>query len=313
MANARLLDVEAAVAVTQEELTEVLRAWPNFGCFSIFMTHPVHAPKDIAVKIFPLCLIAAQLLIPMALTYSFFMRFMQSDDRTQLTSLFCPQIALTQERVLAIAIALIYSVRSSMAFRGKSIELDPSTPLDSLPPAKAAELRLRERSGVLHSPLNDYGQVDEFMSVSYEGLVYLLNLWLTLHSPDGSTGGDLNRTSDTLIDVIAASLALQFAIELPEEFKERYFDYYGQAVARVWSEKLHAQHSSLMLSCHEVDGQGRLRDVPWAQLRFGSCSKGMRFCLFLLWYVPEIAIAKVLSWAVPIICRVCIVYLPVCI
>ena len=77
----------------------------------------------------------------------------------------------------------------------------------------------------------------------------------------------------------------------------------------------HAQaHLGLVaLSCHEVDGQGRLRDVPWAQLRFGSCSKGMRFCLFLLWYVPEIAIAKVLSWAVPIICRVCIVYLPVCI
>ena len=338
MADARLLDVEVATPggegegdspVSRDELTAVLLAWPCFGCFSIFLLHPVRCLHDVYVKLFPLAVLTAQLLIPIALMYRFVMRFEQLEGPKGFKDFFCPRHALIQERLLAVAIALIYSFRSSMNFRGRRIEADPDAKAgighglcapqeadaNALPAAKAAELRLRDRSGVLHSPLNDYGQVDEFMAISYEGLVYVLNLWLTLHSPDGvhsSTGG-LNQTSDALIDVIGASLALQFAIDLTEEFKARYFDYYGDAVERVWSERLHTQHSSLMLSCHVVDGRGRLQDVPWSQLRFGSVGQRLRFGLFLIWYVPEILVTRLVSRTVPYFCFVCIFYLPTCI
>ena len=53
--------------------------------------------------------------------------------------------------------------------------------------------------------------------------------------------------------------------------------------------------------------------MPWSQLRFEDVGHRLRFVAFLLCYLPEIAIAQFLSWAVPIICRICIGYLPYCI
>ena len=53
--------------VTFKELNDVLRAWPNFGAFSIFMTHPLISWQDGVTKLLPLALIIAQSLLPLGL------------------------------------------------------------------------------------------------------------------------------------------------------------------------------------------------------------------------------------------------------
>ena len=49
------------------ELCDILRDWPTFGLFNIFMCHPRGTVWEAMVKILPLFLIVAQLLIPAAL------------------------------------------------------------------------------------------------------------------------------------------------------------------------------------------------------------------------------------------------------
>ena len=229
--------------------------------------------------------------------------------------LLCPQVATPQLRVIAAAIAIVYVVRACTVFRGKWIELTSGEwARDSLPEEKAAEMRLRERSGVLHSPLNDYGQVDEFFAVSYEGLMMLLNLWCIL------------TKSPNVVDVISNSLALQFAISLTAELKEAYFTYYGQAISHIWQQRLHRRHSPLLLSCHRVDEHTGRLIVPTmlaeAQHRRGTTSSGSpysgwrqrrMYALFLLCYVPEFLVAMALRVCVPVVCVCCVVYLPACI
>jgi hypothetical protein len=315
--------------LTFKELNNVLRAWPNFGAFSIFMTHPLISCPDVVTKLLPLLLIIAQILLPLSLVMNAVNDFtcldangtahaippadhepmqMQQNFSSCAEMLLCPKVAAPQLRMIAAAIALVYVVRACTVFRGKWVELTSGEgERDSLPEDEAAEMRQRERSGVLQSPLNDYGRVDEFFAVSYEGLMMLLNLWLIL------------TKSANVVDVVSNSLALQFVVSLTPEFKDAYFTYYGQAVVHIWRQRLHRRHSPLLLSCHRVDERtGRLVEpTTWAEVRAYSSYSGWRqrgmYALFLLWYVPEILVALALRPLVPLVCAVCVVYLPVCI
>ena len=57
------------------ELRDVLLGWQTFGLFSIFMTHPLDSRKDYFIKMLPLLLLVAQLLIPSFLFASAYAKY----------------------------------------------------------------------------------------------------------------------------------------------------------------------------------------------------------------------------------------------
>ena len=59
------------------KLKDILLKWPTFGLFAIFMTHPLSSRRDYVVKVMPLLLLVAQLLIPTFLFASAFANYDQ--------------------------------------------------------------------------------------------------------------------------------------------------------------------------------------------------------------------------------------------
>lgn len=287
-------NAENYATLSLDELTEVLSAWPNFGCFAIAVTHPMRPLSGAYVRICALCVTLAQVLIPISLLSNAMITSHAQDiagrggwcpgvtNSTDSTG-YLPGCAGIEERLLASAICLMYLARSSLLFRGKLIEghMNEEADIhDGLPTATAEMMRRRLHSGVLFSYLNDLGQVDEFMNVSYDGLLHLLNIWLIFQSQG-------------IINLISNSLITQFAMSLDDEFKALYFQYQNAAIRSIIARGWHRAGSGLQ--------NDRFR-----------CGFNVRTCCCMLLYPPEIFISALLGVLVPITSLVCVVYVPLC-
>jgi hypothetical protein len=263
--------------LTERELTDILRRWPNFGCFSIAVCHPWRPLSGALIKLCAFCVILAQLLIPVSLLVS-----LEDGFETSLGS-WCPGGGRTEERVLAAAICLMYFSQTFLSFYNKITEMamnDETDVHDGLPEETANAFRARVQSGVLQSRLNDFGQVDEFMHVSYDALLHLLNIWLVFQSRG-------------TVNVISNCLITQFAMALDDEFKVAYFAQFNGAIRAAIARKWHCAGSAL-----------------WVEdFRCGCNAK--TFALVLL-YLPEIGSSLLLGGLVPVVCAVCVFYVPIC-
>eukprot|EP00964_Phaeocystis_antarctica_P026895 scaffold15140_cov63-Phaeocystis_antarctica.AAC.1 len=79
------------------ELRDILLGWESFGLFCIFMTHPLRSRQDYFMKMLPLLLLVAQLLIPSFLFASAFANYDQG---------LCPGTGSTEIKVLQSALAV---------------------------------------------------------------------------------------------------------------------------------------------------------------------------------------------------------------
>ena len=125
------------------------------------------------------------------------------------------------------SIASMYTARSALIFISKYERWSSLTFVHSedCMPAQAIEIISRWELKLPLSILNRWGQIDDFMAVQYEGMLYLLNLWLVFISRDS-------------IDMVLNSLAMEMVMKLDDEFKEYYFKANGQATMYVFKNGL---------------------------------------------------------------------------
>jgi len=211
----------------REQLHEVLSEWPTYGMFNIFMTHP--GP----LRVLPLLVLLAQIIIPLALvahTYS------KSEGG------WCPGSAETSMKALMFGVSLVYAYRGAVTFAVKYASFTSYTMVgsDFLGPLFRNRLKKRHDHLVIFSKLNNYGQVDDFMDISYEAMISMLNLWLVFLAREPQ-------------DVVLNSLAMEFVAKLDDEFKEFYMGHFAQSVTNILDRKLHLPS---------------FEDVSWAFMAF---------------------------------------------
>ena len=213
-------------------LHEQLRRWPTFGLFNIFMCHPADTLKNSVLKMLPLVLLVAQCTIPLALFLSQYDSYHGG---------YCPNIGTLTEKILMFAIAIMYTARSTLIFISKYERWNSLQFLRSRDcmPIQAKQILHDWESRLPLSILNRWGQVDDFMSVQYEGSLYLLNLWLVF-------------ISHSSMDMVLNSLAMEMVMKLDDEFKDYYFKANGQATMYVYENELNTK-------MYDPDGEIRER------------------------------------------------------
>lgn len=204
-----------------EALRNVLLASHTFGLFNIFMTHPPGI-----VKILPLIVLLIQVVVPLSL---FVEEYKNYDGGL------CPGTADVSMRLLMGGVASLYFVRSTMTYMTKLLQfcagcVNLEYYKETLSPDLRKEIDDCRASGVIHSVLNDYGQVDDFMEIVYEGMITLLNLWLVF-------------VADEALDIVLNSIAMEFLAKIDNEFKDQYFKFSARAVSAILKQGLHKKPS----------------------------------------------------------------------
>ena len=101
-------------------------------------------------------------------------------------------------KILMSAVSIVYFVRSALIFGNKMLDFCSTESIGKLNPGLDAPMVKRNDSGVVESVLNEYGQIDDIMTICYESAVYLLNLWLVF-------------LADDAIDVVLNALAMELS------------------------------------------------------------------------------------------------------
>ena len=141
-------------------LRDSLLQYPNFALVNICVYHPADSFVELLIKISPLLVTFVQMTIPLAL--------LAADPPDHDT--ICPASASPPEKALMAAIAVMYFYRSLLMFTSRLRQTCAGKPRGD---------SFRSPQNRFHGTvLNSYGQFDEFMLITYEGSVYLLNMWL---------------------------------------------------------------------------------------------------------------------------------------
>mmetsp|Transcript_36059 Transcript_36059/g.92914 ORF Transcript_36059/g.92914 Transcript_36059/m.92914 type:complete len:277 (+) Transcript_36059:175-1005(+) len=268
------VDLEGKVASTEDsldrKLARALMEWPTFGLFSIFKTHPSIGIANKMIKLSALLLLVVQIVIPVALFLS---------KKAEYDSGYCPDVATPSLKVLFSTIALLYTIRTASTISSKCVHWDNSSDENSVGPMMEQVLRERTELGLGGSRLNDIGQFDAVMTLSYDALLYILNLWFIFIEEDP-------------VEMVMNALAMEFVTRLDDEYKALYLKYNGLAVSEIIKNEWHLKNSSKMLG-----------DVPLC-----FCSTSPLLCC-TAW---ANRIGALLAVLVPVACLVMTVYGPIC-
>jgi hypothetical protein len=150
------------------------------------------------------------------------------------------------EKLTMLAIAMCYFVRSFLTFAYKLFTVErncyayfnPDVIKDN--PLLREEIEIEQKLELVTTDLNVYGQVDDFMNVGYEGLLFLLNLWLVF-------------VSNNVQNMIFNALVVEFIMKVDDEYKEYYFKTNASAITVILKKGRHipkgdAQVSNFKLS-----------------------------------------------------------------
>jgi hypothetical protein len=199
-----------------------LKEWPTFGLYNIYSNHPSGG----IMKYLPLLLIFSQFIIPITLFLSEWYKYRAG---------FCPMSGSPSEKLTMLAIAMCYVAKSFLTFSFKLFTVEPGCYAHFNPdllkdnPLLREEMNAAEKLGLAKTKLNVYGQVDDFMNVGYEGLLYLLNLWLVF-------------ITNGVSSMIFNALVVEFIMKVDEEYKEYYFRTNASAVAAILKKDFHIPH-----------------------------------------------------------------------
>jgi hypothetical protein len=185
-----------------DDLKNALEDWTSFGLFSIFMTHPHQTCFDSLIRILPILLLSSQWMIPLGMGLSQWREYKEG---------WCPATATLTNRFLIFAIAVMYFCRSVLIFGDKYV---------------AFAGKNKKTKALMRSKLSEWGHIDDIMDISYEGILYVMNLWLVF-------------IATSPLDIVLNSLAMEFVMQLDNEFKENYFKLNGRAVRNILHHKWH--------------------------------------------------------------------------
>ena len=179
-----------------DNLRDALEEWQSYGLFSIFMTHPHQTCFDSLIRVLPILLLSSQWMIPAGMFISQWQEYKAG---------ICPGTASTTNRFLIFAIAVMYFCRSVLIFGDKYV---------------AFAGKNKKIKALMRSKLAEWGHIDDIMDISYEGILYIMNLWLVF-------------IATSPLDIVLNSLAMEFVMQLDNEFKENYFKLNGRAVRNI--------------------------------------------------------------------------------
>jgi len=168
------------------EVAEILIKTSGCCVCAITILHPVKCVWDIILKLVLSMIIIVQLTIPSVL---FAISIGNYNEGV------CPNTGTLASRILVSMIGILYFTRTFLFFSDKFSDYA----------VVGKEIGLPN-----DCELNKYLQLDDFMQITYEGCVYLVNLFIIYISNDP-------------MDIVLNSLAMEFVLKLDDEIKEVYF------------------------------------------------------------------------------------------
>lgn len=252
-----------AANLSDEEKTNIVINDPKFGMFSLFEYHLTRGYKNEVLKkknavycahIFSL-LAGLPVLIFIA-QWTMYMSLIYNQART-FDGNVCPNTAPIEHKLMMFAVSTIYFVRSFFLW-------------DNL----TQRTRLNK---VL--PVNDIWVIlDTFQEFGFNLMVYGANLWLIF-------------TEDNLYDMVLNSVAMEFLMNLDNEFETMYFTYLPESAVDIYDNVFVTYEKNLQIFTETSEKSRWFRCiqiisfVPFKLLIFSLMTFPL-FCFFMIFYGP---------------------------
>jgi len=171
-------------------LYKALEAWPGYGLFNLVMTSSRQQEPAWSGPINMICgviIFLIQVVTPIALVLDKYDKYDEG---------FCPKRADLTAKVVYVLVALLHCVRVTMMCW-----------------TTYGQLNVGANQGVnwfRFSRFQKYAGIDFFMTIPYDFLAAILNLWLVF-------------TTDAVQDMVLNAIAIEFITQIDDEFKKHVF------------------------------------------------------------------------------------------
>jgi len=250
--------------ITDEEKIEIVCSDPKFGMFSLFKYHIQHGYKNKVLKaknafycshVFSLLFMLPVLIF--IIQWVIYIALISSDIAS-FDKEFCPNEATVEMKAIMLAVSILYFVRSFFLWDN----LTDRTRLNRMMPS-----------------IDIWVMIDTFQEFGFNLLVYLANLWIVF-------------SNDSITEMILNALAMEFLMNLDNEFEEMYFKFLPEAAVDIYDN----------VFVNFKDNQEKLKK------RKRSCTFNCVRCVF---YIPfKILVLSLLLF--PVFCFVMMFYGPIC-
>ena len=250
--------------LTDDEKIQIVCADPKFGMFSLYKYHIKRGYKNEVLKsknalycshIFSL-IFALPILI-FIMQWTIYVALLVSDIKS-FNKGFCPNESTIEMKLIMFAVSLLYFVRAFFLWDN----LTDRTRLNRMMPS-----------------IDIWVMIDTFQEFGFNLLVYLANLWVVYNN-------------DSITEMILNSLAMEFLMNLDNEFEEMYFKFLPEAGVDIYDN----------LFVNYKDNQEKLKK------RQKSCAFNCIRCLF---YIPfKLLVLALLLF--PVFCIIMMIYGPIC-
>jgi hypothetical protein len=250
--------------LTDDEKMAIVCADPKFGMFSLFKYHLRRGYRNEILKaknafycshIFSLLFMLPILIF--VIQWVIYIALISSDMKTY-NKEFCPNEASIEMKAIILAVSMLYFVRSFFLWDN----LTDRTRLNRMMPS-----------------IDIWVMIDTFQEFGFNLLVYLANLWIVYYN-------------ESLTEMILNSLAMEFLMNLDNEFEEIYFKFLPEAAVDIYDN----------VFVNFKDNQIKLKK------RKRSCAFNCVRCVF---YIPfKLLVLSLLLF--PVFCFVMMIYGPIC-
>lgn len=250
--------------LTDEEKIQIVTQDPKFGMFSLFKYHIHRGYRNDILKaknafycshIFSL-LFCLPILI-FAIQWIVYIALFVHDTKT-FDKNFCPNESSIETKLIMLAVSMLYFIRSFFLWDN----LTDRTRLNRMMPS-----------------IDIWVMIDTFQEFGFNLLVYLANLWIVF-------------SNESLTEMILNSLAMEFLMNLDNEFEEMYFKFLPEAAVDIYDN----------VFVNFRDNQEKLKK------RKKSCTFNIVRCVF---YIPfKILVLSLLLF--PVFCVIMMFYGPIC-
>jgi len=192
--------------LTDDEKIAIVCSDPKFGMFSLFKYHIRHGYKNEVLKaknafycshIFSLLFMLPILIF--IIQWIVYVALISSDTAT-FDKEFCPNESTIEMKAIMLAVSMLYFVRSFFLWDN----LTDRTRLNRMMPS-----------------IDIWVMIDTFQEFGFNLLVYLANLWIVYNN-------------DSITEMILNSLAMEFLMNLDNEFEEMYFKFLPEAAVDIY-------------------------------------------------------------------------------
>ena len=250
--------------LTDEEKIQIVTQDPKFGMFSLFKYHIHRGYRNDILKaknafycshIFSLLFFLPILIF--AIQWIVYIALVVHDTKT-FDKNFCPNESSIETKLIMLAVSMLYFIRSFFLWDN----LTDRTRLNRMMPS-----------------IDIWVMIDTFQEFGFNLLVYLANLWIVF-------------SNESLTEMILNSLAMEFLMNLDNEFEEMYFKFLPEAAVDIYDN----------VFVNFRDNQEKLKK------RKKSCTFNMVRCVF---YIPfKILVLSLLLF--PVFCFIMMFYGPIC-